>query len=287
MRFNLLIQFLLLLIFSGSALACREEIQLDNPAPTTHLVIEGQISNERKIHEVRVNKSSYFTTQEAPEPVRGLQIVLRGAGVDQLLSESEAGIYHTDSMAGIPGGVYTLQVMDGDIMYEAHDTLPPLPSGFEPVRFTRHQDFLDFEYRRHQFGYALPNRWEIFILRDSIPENLKDLDPNELGQQVGIEVFPDLNYRFTYFTHPNVEVSGLMNFEVPHFYGFPAGFSVIQKKYRLSASYYRFLRALFLETEWRGTLFPTVPANIQGNFSNGALGYFSAVSTLAFRFNPE
>ena len=102
-----------------------------------------------------------------------------------------------------------------------------------------------------------------------------------------MEVSNDFNYTFTYYTHDNIAVNGLLNFEIPHYYGFGTTFRVRQKKYNLSPEYYEFLRALFIETEWRGTLFPSNPENIVGNIDNGVLGYFSAVSVRSKAFRPE
>lgn len=279
-------------LFSGLTLsllllACVEEITLAPADPGPYLVIEGAITNERLEHTVSINYSSYFGDEVAPEPVSGLQVILKGPGADELLRETAPGVYRTDSLAGIPGAVYTLEVYDGNQRYSARDTMPPLPSAFEPVRFSRRDGVYDFEFRRHQFGFAHPNRWELHILRDSIPDALQGVDPDRLGQQVGIEVSDNYAYYFTYFTHPNVEVSGLMNFDIPHFYGFQPGFRVLQKKYAFSSGYYRFLRSVFMETEWRGTLFATTPANINGNFNGGALGYFSALSVVELAFEPE
>ena len=83
-------------------------------------------------------------------------------------------------------------------------------------------------------------------------------------------------YHFEFFTHPNISVNGLLNFEEAHFYGFRSNRIVRQRHYSLSDQYYDFLNSLFLETEWRGTLFDTTPASVRGNMSNGALGFFSA-----------
>lgn len=267
--------------------ACREEIQLREVVPDTHLVIEGQITNERMEHSVHVHRSGSFGAKEMPEPVSGLQLVLTGPGINILLRETAPGVYRTDSLAGVPGAAYSLQVTDGNTVYRARDTLPFLPDPFEPMVFSRQGAYYDFEFRRHQFGFSCPNRWELHILRDSIPASLQGIDPEKLGQQVGIEVSADYGYHFTYYTHPSVEASGLMNFDIPHFYGFNPGFRVLQKKYALSPAYYRFLRSVFMETEWRGTLFATTPANITGNFTGGALGYFRTLSVISQEFQVD
>lgn len=46
--------------------------------------------------------------------------------------------------------------------------------------------------------------------------------------------------------------------------------------YSIPASYYEFITAVLLETEWRGSPWDGPPANAAGNISNGGLGYFVA-----------
>lgn len=287
LHYQVMIRNLFFICMGLSFTSCLEEVELGHPNRNSTIVIDGRITNEFKEHSVKVSTSSTFSAEEAPRALTGLQVILKEQNTIHLLRETSPGNYQTDSLAGVPGRAYTLQVRDGGQLYEAYDTIPPLPSPFAPIEFQPLRSALSLEYRRHQFGFLEPNLWELHIIRDSIPEDLLEVDPDQLGQQVGIQVGAGFSYVFTYYTHPRIEVSGLMNFDIPHFYGFTPGFSVQQKKFGLSESYYTFLRALFLETEWRGTLFSTAPANVQGNFSGGAQGYFSAMSVVSMEFSPE
>ena len=266
---------------------CVEEVDLPDLGAEKFLVIEGRITDEMKKHQVKVTRSTNFKREESPEPVSGLEIAIAGPTQTHFLREEAPGIYRTDSIAGFPGEVYTLRVTGDDQLYEATDTMPLLPEPFTPVEFSKDRAFIDFEYRRHQFGFVQPNLWELHVIRDSLPADFPQVDPSRLGQQIGVEVSEDYTYLFTYYTHPRIEVSGLLNFEIPHFYGFSPGIRVVQKKFSLSEQHYRFLRTLFMETEWRGTLFPATPANIKGNISGGALGFFSAVSSVSVEFVPD
>ena len=128
--------------------------------------------------------------------------------------------------------------------------------------------------------------WEL-ILTPKDSSQYAQIDISRLGQQVGIKVVPPGIYTFTFFTHPNIEVNGLMNFQEAHFYGFRSGRYVTQKRFSISQSYYDFLRSVFMETEWRGTLFDSTPANIKGNVSNGGLGFFSAQAVRKVAFVLE
>lgn len=268
--------------------SCVEEVTLDNiQLDEPQLVIEGRFTNEWKRHEVKITESNSFSPSESPVPVSGAQVQIEGADTILVLVEQAPGVYLTDSVAGLPNEAYTLVVNDGSKTYQATDIMPPIPADFEPAVFSVQGTFLDYEFRRHQFGFMEPNLWELHLIRDTIPFDVSQVDPSQLGQQIGVSVSEDLNYLFTYFTHPNIEVNGLLNFEIPHYYGFNPGFKVIQKKYSLSEAHYEFLRSLFMETEWRGTIFPSIPENIDGNISGGAFGFFGVISVKTKAFIPE
>jgi hypothetical protein len=60
---------------------------------------------------------------------------------------------------------------------------------------------------------------------------------------------------------------------------FPAGTTIIRKKYSVSPRYKSYLRGMLSETAWRGGLFDSFPANAATNLSEGAVGFF-AISTV-------
>lgn len=57
---------------------------------------------------------------------------------------------------------------------------------------------------------------------------------------------------------------------------FPEKTQIIRRKYSLSAAHQQFIRALLLETEWRGGLFDAEQGNVPTNFSYGVRGWFGA-----------
>jgi hypothetical protein len=57
---------------------------------------------------------------------------------------------------------------------------------------------------------------------------------------------------------------------------FPEKTRIIRRKYSLSNAHQQFVRALLLETEWRGGLFDAEQGNVPTNFSHGIRGWFGA-----------
>jgi hypothetical protein len=62
---------------------------------------------------------------------------------------------------------------------------------------------------------------------------------------------------------------------------FPEKTRIIRRKYSLSPAHQQFVRALLLETEWRGGLFDAEQGNVPTNFSHGLRGWFGACMVLA------
>jgi len=66
----------------------------------------------------------------------------------------------------------------------------------------------------------------------------------------------------------------------------PKGTDIIRRKYSLSDAHQQFIRAMLLETDWRGGLFDAEQGNVPTNFQHGIRGWFavSAVVSDTTRF---
>jgi hypothetical protein len=62
---------------------------------------------------------------------------------------------------------------------------------------------------------------------------------------------------------------------------FPKNTQIIRRKYSLSTSHQNFIRAMMLETEWRGGLFDAEPGNVPTNFHHGFRGWFAVCSVVS------
>ncbi len=62
---------------------------------------------------------------------------------------------------------------------------------------------------------------------------------------------------------------------------FPKKTRIIRKKYSLNPAHQEFIRALLLETEWRGGLFDAEQGNVPTNFGEGMRGWFGACMVLS------
>jgi len=99
---------LLILLFS-----CERIIDWDTEEMPVMLVVEGSFSNEIKKHQVHLSLSAdYFYNKPVPT-VSGAHVTISD-GVDTFVLREHAdvaGLYETDSVAGIPGHRYTLDII--------------------------------------------------------------------------------------------------------------------------------------------------------------------------------
>ena len=208
---------LYLLLSTFFFFSCEEEFDLYLPPVEPQLVVDGLITNEYKRHTVFLTLSDNYDLGTPYPKVEGAIVSLNDGDNTFHMNETSAGVYKTDSLSGEPGRTYTLSITWEGKTYTAQDKMLAV-SDVEPPVITVAPDRFEFEFRRHLFGFPEANRWELNILPDASPPNL---DTTRFGQQIGIKVYSDGRRIFEYFTHPSIEVNGLLDFEESHFLWFP------------------------------------------------------------------
>ena len=254
-------------------ISCVEEEPVESFAQphTKRLVIDGMITSEYKPQLVRLNFSSgYDLANVTPEPASGAQVLISDGASLFVLTETEVGIYATDSISGVPGRSYTVTIELDGARYQGSDTMIPILA-HEPLTFVEEADHFEFPYRPHLFGFDFPNRYDLVFFKQDSAEVPNGATRSER----------------TLYTHPKLEPNGVFQFVATDHLRFSGSdWYVKQRKYSISYEYYEFLRAVFSETDWRGSLLDTTPGNVPSNISNDAVGFFSAcdVSTLIYPY---
>ncbi|MBX2870458.1 MAG: DUF4249 family protein [Saprospiraceae bacterium] len=85
--------------------------------------------------------------------------------------------------------------------------------------------------------------------------------------------------KLLFFTFSTINTGGLVR-PAGDTISFPKGSIVTAKKYGLNQDFADYLRALALETSWRGSVFYGPAASLPTNVSGGALGFFSTCAVL-------
>ncbi|NHE58563.1 DUF4249 family protein [Cyclobacterium plantarum] len=249
---------------------------LDDQSTEPGLVVESIFTNKAVVQQVKLTFSQTAgELNDEAVPVEGANLLITGNDQEYVLLEVKPGIYETEGpVKGEIGQRYTLRIEYQGNIYEGSDMLEPIAS-HQPIELVMEIDgFYSIPFRPHQFGYEEPNRYNLSVfIPDSLwTENFENVTKNRI---------------WTYYTHPFFEPNGVFEFVATDYKTFGEHtYYLRQKKYSISDSYYDYLRALFSETEWRGSLLDSNPGKIPTNLVNlskgnsaGIMGFFATCAT--------
>jgi len=259
-RLHIVLTLIALLVFS----ACSEQIELELNTGNTRLVVEGQITDRPGSYGVRLSLSTSYFYNEAPPAVEDAVVSLSDGSQQWLLSQDSPGYYALpEGFAGEAGHTYHLSIAWQGETYEASSQMLPAPM-VDSLSLLPHpalpgRDFLMVHFQDPpgtQDFYVYYVYLNGVLLTDSINEVLSSDDQGLNGQAISTPVYL-------------LEAGD----EAP-----VAGDVLRVEQYRVSEAYYQFLIALRRNQGTTGGPFAGPPANVPGNLSKGALGFFLAAS---------
>jgi len=233
--------------------ACQKVVKIDLNSADPRIVIEAEISDQPGPYYVRLTQTVNFDQPNVFPPVKGAVVKLSDdAGHMETLTETAPGIYQTSTMAGTPGRIYTLSVTSGNKTYTATSAMyasVPLDSLgikkglFRDVR-NLHVYFTDPAGVKNWYRF-------VKVVNDTISKDIFiDEDILQDGQSIDELLFTAEQDTLSY------------------------GDSVVIRLQNIDQGAFDYWRTM-MQLNFQGPQAPT-PANPKSNFSNGALGYFSA-----------
>lgn len=251
--------------------ACREKIDLELDTSYTRLVVEGSISDEMKSHVVHLTLSADYFSNVPPERVSGAMVEITDGDNVFVLTEIAPGIYQTEpNVQGVTGKEYTLIVKGIDIngdgeeeTYTATDILKPVMVLDSIVIEKQTPTSTPPLYKVSGWGQEPPTpddcyQWVYYI--NGV------LQTDTLTKSVFVDdTFINGSYipGLTMFTNIKADQGDTITIETRS----------------ISREYYNFLISFMLEAVWNQGGGAGPPANIKGNISGGALGFFFAHGT--------
>ncbi len=241
--------------------ACTEEIEIELDSTYDRIVIDGAISNELKRHTISVKKSAGYFSNAPAEPIVDALVLLEDGENSFLLTEEEPGIYKTDSIAGKLGKTYTLSVEAEGTNYIASsklNTAPPVDS----IRFKKsgwEPDYIDIKI--YTLEPETPNNFYLWLVYKNGVLETDTLD------------------EYMFYDDSFVNGNYIQGMEVQSVKA-EIGDTITLETRSINEGYYNYIINILGETTWNGGPFDAPPANVAGNFSNGALGYFRAYSSV-------
>lgn len=252
--------------------ACTERIDINlNTGENNRLVVEGGITNQSKVHTIKLTRSAdYFSQSEAP-PELGATVTI--SDDEQTLTLTDAdndGSYETiPNVAGIPGKEYTLDIILADgSRHSATTFMKPLVE-MDSINYSYESEFnhatASFEFYYKILMYANEPEpagdyylWNLYINDTLYTDTLdtKTFQSDEL-----------INGNYTY----GADLFWLDDEVIKE-----DGTIVKMSIESISKEQHDFIVAVLLETVFKGSPFDGPPANVPSNISNNALGFFYA-----------
>ncbi len=153
-------QFYIIALLAVILYSCTEKFDIELDSSYSRLVVQGSISNELKRHQVMITKSAdYFSDTPAPR-VTGANVTISDGENTFTLTETEDGIYKTDTIAGMPGKTYTLSIIADGNEYSASSFL----------NFCAPIDSINFGYYDYGDYYEITDTILYILLNAQEPE---------------------------------------------------------------------------------------------------------------------
>jgi hypothetical protein len=246
----------LILLFSG----CEKVIEVDLNDANPTIVIEANITNSEKLVEVKISKTgSYFGTDSVQMVSNALVIIENDTGNKVTLNEVKEGIYKSWDLHPMPGQKYKITVVAEGQTYEAESIL----------NFAVEIDSLSVEYND---GFA--------FLKSGYNVNLYFHDPEEAKNYYRLKIYVNGKIEQDdgdYIIFDDENINGqYIELKIRRKI-FDLGDNVTYELISLDKGAYEYFNSLQeLISVNPGSAAPSNPIS---NFSNGALGYFSAWSS--------
>lgn len=122
MKHYILITVISLVIIITS---CEEVIQVDLNSSDPKIVIEGVVTDQPGPYFVKITQTTDYYNPGTIPTISGAEVrISDNAGTEEILTEIESGIYQTQTIQGVSGRTYTLNVTYDGNVYEAESTMP-------------------------------------------------------------------------------------------------------------------------------------------------------------------
>lgn len=259
------------------AVGCTEIIQLELSTDPVRLVVDAVLSNESEYQIVRLSKSvPYFSDQPAP-PVSFAKVAISDGDHKFLFTESveNPGYYYISPKVFVPepGVTYTLTIDDVII---GNEGVEPTYSAVTTMPYPVEADSVDLR---------LNDTWEIWQVlvwfQDPPDEDNYYLFKVRRNDQLmtyrpkDLRVTDDVFFNGSYVNGIWVQSINAGNNRRQ----LNDGDIITLDLCSITQDFYRFMDALHKEIRPASPLFSGPPANLPGNISNGALGFFTAIAT--------
>lgn len=255
----------ILLVWGVSLLffvSCEQQTDWDLQKGAPLLVVEGIITDELQPYTITLSESVSSVNEEFV-PISGAEVTISAGNQDFTLIENSTipGTYSTTtSQRAVINRKYTLHIRINGKEYTAQAKMIPITESDNMSYYRVSSDTSKYAVSQN-ISTNENAMWRI------------DYDWNFAGNCDTCNAKQYL-YSLQSLDVAQVFSTGLQNITVP------LGTNIRRTKYSLEQSHADYIRQILLETRWNGGYFDENPAQVQGNISNGGMGYFGVCSVL-------
>jgi len=251
-----------ILLFTG----CEEIMKVDfSGDDTKNLVVEGTITTDTMQQKVILSYTGDYFSITDKAMATGAEVTITDGENVFPLEELSDGEYYTDSTVyGETGKTYTLHIRLPDSReYEASDYLQACGE-IDSINQS-------LNYNTYMFGYGYD---VLLYAREPQPAGNYYLYLLYLQNKLYSDTITEVVFANDEFVNGNyVSDFAVYRINEPDI---ESATRVTLEMHSISEEYYDFLSALMVETVWRGSPWDGPPADLPGNVSNGATGFFRA-----------
>jgi len=278
-QFNI---FSTILLLSVLVISCTEPIDIKLDDSFARLIVEGSVTTDRMSHKVILSRTSDYFYNQPPIMVTGAKVSISDNGILNDLKELSPGNYITGpSFRGTVGHTYNLKIVlsepiGGYAEYSASSTMNYV-SSVDSIGLLYHPDWGDAGVWEVQCYVLDPPSADYY--RFMISRNNK-LITDTLNEWFVID---DKFFNGKYIGGASI---GFLDQGSPD-ERLEEGDTVTAEINSIGKDYASFIQEAQSELFGSNPLFSGPPANVKGNISNGAFGFFSAYSiTRGYAMTP-
>ncbi len=260
MRYFVILIFVFLIFNS-----CEEPLNFNVPENENFCyVIEGGFTTQFARHKIEISKSTNFLTKGEKKYVKGANVFICSDNDTIILTEINDGIYYTPFTRAEIGKTYELNVIIGETIIKAHDTVRECMT-IDSILIVKGKDFIDSKNAVDGYYFYLNAQEKAgvgdYYMIDIYINN--KLYTDSLGKVMLIsDGFIDGKYI------RNMLITFIPDADIPD------TATVTFRLSSISEKYFNYFLDILSETYWRGSPWDGPPANAKNNLSNNALGFF-------------
>ncbi len=239
--------------------SCKKILDLNLETAEPQLVIEGNLTNINGVQTVKISRTVPFdASNDFPAVSGAIVTLLDSKGLAVIFKEASPGLYQANNLSGIAGEKYTLKVAIDQQEYVASSTMP-FPVQLDSLSATE-QTFGREARKIIAVNYQDPPQTKNYYLFKMVLN----------GKKVG-QIFSESDF-FTdgRYVKRDLFLSGIEDLEIN------SGDAVTVEMQSIDENIYTYWRSLEQQYASGNPNDVTTPSNPPNNWTNRALGFFSA-----------